>query len=78
MVYEGRVLCVCSCVCANNMQSYFIVGTSEGAGSAASLPGFGVSPKNSFSFFLPAAAGGELENEIALNNLVPTLTEAIL
>jgi hypothetical protein len=40
-----------------------MLGTSEGAGSAASLPG--LSPKNSFSFFLPAAAG-ELEKEIAL------------
>jgi hypothetical protein len=43
----------------------FDFGESEGEGSAGSLPGFGVSPKNSFSFFLPAA-GGKLENEIAL------------
>jgi hypothetical protein len=53
--------------CLSERQGYLILGTSEDAGSAASLPGFGVSPKNSSSFFLPAAAGGKLENEIALS-----------
>jgi hypothetical protein len=47
-------------------QGFFILGTSEGAGSAASLPGFGGTPNNSFFCFLSVAAGGAWENEKAL------------
>jgi hypothetical protein len=47
-------------------QGYFLLGPSEGAGSAASLPGRagrqtpGV-PEKSLLLLLPAAAGGKLE-----------------
>jgi hypothetical protein len=44
-----------------------IFGTSEGAGSAASLLGCGVSSKNSFSCFLSVA--GALEHEKALEQI---------
>jgi hypothetical protein len=65
-----------ACICfspsyVTKLQGFFILGTSEGAGSAASLPGCGVPPKNSFSCFLSVAAGA-LENEKALTFVAKT------